>query len=73
MIYQVCEFDMTQHETWKVTLNKEGNKSYIEYNNGDGWNISETMDDDEAKLIYMQIVSMMIDGMYIDLDQFEIF
>lgn len=73
MIYQVCEFDMTQHETWKVTLNKEGNKSYIEYNNGDGLNISETMDDNTAKLIYMQIVSMMIDGKCINIDLLGIF
>lgn len=73
MIYQICEFEMNQHDCWKVTLNKKGNKSYIEYNNGDGWKISETIDDDEAKLVYMQIVSLMIDGMYIDLDQFGIF
>lgn len=73
MNYQICEFDMTQHETWKVTLCKDGSKSYIEYNHGEGWNISKSIDDDKAKFIYMQIVSMMIDGMRIDLDQFEIF
>lgn len=73
MIYQICEFEMTQHEIWKVTLNKEGNKSYIEYNDGNGWDISESVDDDKAKMIYMQIVSMMIDGLYIELDQFGIF
>lgn len=73
MVYMICAFAMKQNEKLRVSLWKEEDESYIVFDDEEEWIFSESVDDERAKLAYLQIVSEMIDGMRVDLDQFGIF